>query len=133
MKLLKLISTWLLMAASLSSCMVADANSVKALGGKLGYRSTEGGFAVVWNGEKSFYHASVLAGTIATTVASASAAAAEQATQQVVAREGTKQFAAQQATQQATVQAGAGVVNTANQLNTAAELAPAQIVTPAGY
>lgn len=122
-----------LMASMLSSCMVADGTSIKALGGKGAYESNDkGGFTVVWNAEKSFYHGTVLVGTVAATAASAYTAAATEATARHAAEQGTRQHAATQATQQLTTTTGAEVVKHANGANTALEI-PAQIVTPAGY
>jgi hypothetical protein len=121
------------MCACLCSCVVADGSSIKALGGKGAYRSNaEGGFTLVWNAEKSFYHGTVLAGTLAASAASAYTAAATEATARHAAEQGTKQHAATQATQQLTTTTGAGVVKHANGANTTLEI-PAQIVTPKGY
>lgn len=103
-----------------------------AFGGKGAAVANNEGVRVVWSNEKSFYHGSVLVGTIATTAASAYATAATEATKQAAAKEATKRHAAEQATQQATVKAGADVVKHANSANTALEI-PAQIVTPKGY
>lgn len=121
------------LSAALSSCVVADGSSIKALGGKGAYQSNaEGGFTLVWNAEKSFYHGTVLAGTLAATAASAYTAAATEATARHAAEQTTRQHAATQTTQQLTTTTGAEVVKHANSANTALEI-PAQIVTPKGY
>lgn len=125
-------------ACLVSSCTSMDhidpdgsVTKVRGFGGK-GIAKTDK-IALAWNNEKSFYHGTVLVGALGASVASTVTAKAVEATNQMALQEATKQTVAKEATQQVTVQAGAGVVNTANQLNTAAELAPAAIVTPKGY
>lgn len=129
----------LIVCAFLASCTTTELTTPEgakfrnvAFGGKGAAVANNEGVRVVWSNEKSFYHGSVLVGTIATTAASAYATAATEATKQAAAKEATKRHAAEQATQQATVKAGSDVVKHANGANTALEI-PAQIVTPKGY
>lgn len=91
----------LLIPLLLTSCAVVSEDGAVMLGGKgaaKGGGKTGGGWAMVWNGEKSFSDGALLIGTVATSGFAAASHKATEATNQVVARETTKRAAAVEAT-----------------------------------
>lgn len=86
----------LLIPLLLTSCAAVNENGAVMVGGKgaaKGGGKTGGGWAMVWNGEKSFSDGALLVGTIATSGFAAASHKATEATNQVLARETTKRHA----------------------------------------
>ena len=84
----------------LSSCVVASADKISALGGKGAYKSKS--FSLVWDDQKSFRDASVAVTAIAAAAYSAATSAAAETTTQIVNTNAAKVASTQAKTSAAT-------------------------------
>lgn len=127
-----------LLILSLCSCVTAKRNAdgsteIKSFGGKgLIKASGHNDLVVMWNNEKSFYHAAMVAGAAITAAGSAYATAAQASVDKASIAGQTARHAAAQETARNATNVGGEVVKSANAANVGLEV-PAQIVTPKGY
>jgi hypothetical protein len=123
----------LLIPLLLTSCAVVSEDGAVMLGGKgaaKGGGKTGGGWAMVWNGEKSFSDAALLIGAVATSGFAAASHKATEATSQVVARETTKRAAAVETTKRTAIATHGAAYGTAVAAEVPGVVAPAAPVAP---
>jgi hypothetical protein len=114
--------------ALLPSCAAVNRDGAIMLGGK-GAAKGEG-WALIYNGEKSFRDGAVLVGTVATGYFGMAATKATEATNQVVAREGTKKHLSDNALKGKAIETHGGAYNGAVQAELPGVQAPAPPVAP---
>jgi uncharacterized membrane protein YebE (DUF533 family) len=118
----------LLIPLLLTSCAAVNRDGAIMLGGK-GAAKGEG-WALIYNGEKSFRDFTTLAGTVAAGYFATAAHKATEATSQVAAKEATKKHAASQATIQNGQNVHGAAYGTAVGAEVPGVVAPAPPVAP---